>query len=185
MNTTITTRIATLALTLLSLIPVSAAHVVAPSVGEQSGVALASTVTISAFDKSLLKQVNLARASKHVCGTQTFKAAKPVVWNTKLAAAAQGHSTEMATQNYLSHNSANGASAFTRIKATGYKYTAAGENIAAGYNTPASIVAAWLASTEHCQVMMNAKYTQIGLGYYTGAGMYTNYTTADFGKPTK
>ena len=187
MNTTLTTLAATLTATIITVVPMAAIHTTtaADTVESTPAVALASTVKISAFDKSLLKAVNLARATKHVCAGVTYKPAKPVAWNTKLAKAAEGHSTEMATKNYLSHNSANGASAFTRIKSTGYRYTAAGENIAAGYNTPASIVKAWLASPEHCKVLMNKAYTQIGTGYYTGAGLYQHYTTADFGKPAK
>jgi uncharacterized protein YkwD len=91
----------------------------------------------------------------------------------------------MSQKNYLSHNSKNGASPFTRIKKTGYKYSAAGETIAAGYATPASVVKAWLKSPGHCKILMSKSFTQLGLGYYKGDGRYVNYTTADFAKPKK
>lgn len=148
-------------------------------------VAFSSTTKIAVFEKELLKQINKARSTSQKCGSTTYSAAKPLKWNSKLGTAAEKHSTEMSKKDYLSHNSANGASPFTRIKKAGYKYSAAGETIAAGYATPTSVVKAWLKSPGHCKVLMSKKFTQLGLGYFKGDGKYVNYTTADFGKPKK
>lgn len=146
-------------------------------------VALASTINRSAFEKDVLTQINKARATKRKCGGTTYGAAKPLKWNTKLAAAAAGHSKDMSVRNYFSHTSKSGRSPYARIKATGYRYKAAGETLAAGYTTPTAVVKAWLKSTSHCKIVMSKSFTQVGVGFYSGSGKYRNYTTADFGKP--
>ena len=132
----------------------------------------------------MLRLVNEARSAKRKCGKTTYKKVKPLVWSDSLGQAAVAHSTDMASGNYFSHYSRNGASPFTRIKATGYRYSSAGENIAAGYDTPAQVVKAWLKSPGHCKNIMKKSYTQLGVGYAEG-GKYGTYWTQDFGKPKK
>lgn len=129
----------------------------------------------------VLRLTNAARAHRRTCGTTSYPAAKALSWNATLATVAARHSAEMAAKNYFSHTSARGLSPFTRIKRAHYSYRAAGENIAAGYRTPAAVVKAWLASPGHCRIMMSA-YTQLGVGFATG-GDYGTYWTADFTRP--
>ncbi|MDQ7993789.1 MAG: CAP domain-containing protein, partial [Propionicimonas sp.] len=148
-----------------------------------TAVALATTTNPSAFGKEVLSLINKARATKRKCGSTTYSAAKPLKWNTKLAAAALAHSKDMSVRNYFSHTSKSGRSPYSRIKATGYRYKAAGETLAAGYSTPKAVVNAWLKSKSHCKILMSKSFTQVGVGFYSGGGKYTNYTTADFGKP--
>jgi uncharacterized protein YkwD len=99
-----------------------------------------------------------------------------------LAKVALAHSQDMADHNYFSHDSRNGSSPFQRMKRAGYNYSSAGENIAAGFRSPASVVKAWLASPGHCKNLMNRSYDEIGVGYATG-GIYGTYWTQDFGNP--
>ena len=139
---------------------------------------------VSSMDNEVLRLVNEARSAKRKCGKTTYKKVKPLVWSDSLGQAAVAHSTDMASGNYFSHYSRNGASPFTRIKATGYRYSSAGENIAAGYDTPAQVVKAWLKSPGHCKNIMKKSYTQLGVGYAEG-GKYGTYWTQDFGKPKK
>lgn len=146
-------------------------------------VALASTTNSTAFEKDVLALVNKARASKRKCGATTYSAAKPLRWNAKLALAAEGHSKDMSARNYFSHTSASGKSPYSRIKATGYRYRAAGETLAAGYASPRTVVAAWLKSPGHCKVLMSKSYTRVGVGYHRGGGDYRSYITADFARP--
>ena len=56
----------------------------------------------------------------------------------------------MATQNYFSHTSADGRTLADRINATGYAWSALGENIAAGYPSVNAVVDGWMASDGHC-----------------------------------
>ena len=51
-----------------------------------------------------------------------------------------------------------------RISAAGYVWRSAGENIATGFQTPRSVVNAWMASTGHCQNILNPTYGNVGTG---------------------
>lgn len=173
--------------TVTSTSPTSAPRLAATAAIVQTApdtaVALASSTASTAFEKQVLALVNKARASKRKCGSKTYAKAKALKWNGKLAVAAEAHSADMANRNYFSHTSKSGKSPAARIKATGYKYKAMGETLAAGYATPKSVVNAWLKSTSHCKILMSKSYTQLGVGHYSGAGKYTYYTTANFAKP--
>jgi uncharacterized protein YkwD len=59
----------------------------------------------------------------------------PLAWNAQLAQAAQGHSQDMATNQYQSHTGSDGSSPQQRIQNTGYDNTTiTGENVYA-YST--------------------------------------------------
>jgi len=68
-----------------------------------------------------------------------------------------------------------------RITAAGYVWRSAGENIATGYATPRGVVRAWMASTGHCQNILNPTYRNVGTGisphtvkgWATGLGTWT------------
>lgn len=152
------------------------------SVTTAAGTVTAAKFTVRTFEKEVLRLTNAARATKRKCGSTTYKAVSALRWDGTLAKVAAGHSRDMAGKNYFSHNSKNGDSPFDRIKSAGYRYTAAGENIAAGYRTPKSVVTGWLKSPGHCKNIMNKSFTELGVGYATG-GYYGTYWTQNFGKP--
>lgn len=56
-----------------------------------------------------------------------------------------------------------------RIGNAGYDWQVAGENIAAGYDTPSAVVSAWMASTDHCRNILDPSFRDIGTGESTGA----------------
>ncbi|HEY2772212.1 MAG TPA: CAP domain-containing protein [Solirubrobacteraceae bacterium] len=58
----------------------------------------------------------------------------------------------------------HGASFSARISAVGFAWSSAGENIASGYPTPRAVVGAWMASTGHCQNILNPTFTRVGTG---------------------
>jgi uncharacterized protein YkwD len=119
--------------------------------------------------KTLLAQVNAARAKPRMCGRQRFAAARPLTWNASLGAAAQGHSKAMAYGNYFAHRDPDGDTAADRARAAGYRGRQIGENIAAGQGSPNKAMAGWLASPGHCANLMNPMFTQVGAGYATEA----------------
>ncbi|MGD9943726.1 MAG: CAP domain-containing protein [Burkholderiaceae bacterium] len=123
--------------------------------------------------------LNTARATGRNCGTQFYPAAPPLAWSTALESAAQGHSTWMQQNNAFSHTGANNSSVATRVSATGYDWTAVGENIAAGQPTLSSVVQAWLNSAGHCANIMSATYTDAGLAVAVGTATntYSRYWT--------
>ncbi|MBN1249148.1 MAG: CAP domain-containing protein [Anaerolineae bacterium] len=106
----------------------------------------------------------------------------------QLTQAAQDHSTDMAINDYFSHYSLDGRTPWDRIRATGYSYARAAENIAAGYNSPASVVAGWMNSDGHRANILNCALTEIGVGYTylspdIGSVNYHHYWTQVFATP--
>ncbi|MFJ2366729.1 CAP domain-containing protein [Pseudomonas sp. NPDC087697] len=118
-----------------------------------------------AAGKTLLAQVNAARAKPRLCGRQRFAAAPPLTWNAALGTAAQGHSRAMANDNYFAHQDPNGDMPWDRAKAAGYGGRQIGENIAAGQRSPGKAMEGWLASPGHCANLMNPMFTQVGAAY--------------------
>ena len=128
--------------------------------------------------------MNEARAVSRMCGTTFYKAAGAVTWNDKLADAAAGHAQDMAANNYFSHTSQDGRTFSQRISATGYIWSAVGENIAAGQTTPEQVMNAWLQSPAHCENIMNATYVEAGVACVKNdASTYKEYWVMELGKP--
>lgn len=100
----------------------------------------------------------------------------------QLNSAAQAHAWDMASQNYFSHISMDGRTTWQRIYGAGYVFRTAGENIAAGYATPAAVVAGWMSSTAHRANILNASFYDIGVGYaYNPGASFDHYWVQDFG----
>ena len=99
--------------------------------------------------------------------------------DSRLAAAALGHSKDMAQRDYFDHNTPEGETPWDRIKAQGYSDPSA-ENIAAGQPTPQAVVDAWMNSSGHRANILNCSSHATGIGFYRG-GSYGTYWTEDFG----
>src|SRR4051794_16461891 len=69
----------------------------------------------------------------------------------RLMIAAQRHTEDMVARNYFEHVAPNGSDPGDRITAAGYLWMSYGENIAAGYLTPRSVMEGWMASAGHCE----------------------------------
>ena len=114
----------------------------------------------------------------------------PLRVDSQLSQAARLHTRSMANDDFISHYGIDGSSPFERIQDAGYQYSAAGENIAAGYRTPAAVVDAWMGSARHRASILNPNFTEIGVGYEylandTGSVNYNSYWTTTFGNPTE
>ncbi len=112
----------------------------------------------------------------------------PVTMDDRLRAAAQGHTEDMALNDFFSHTGSNGSSPWDRIVAQGYNFSTAGENIAAGYTTPQEVMNGWMSSPGHRANILDCDFTDIGVGYYylgndTGDVNYNYYWTQDFAAP--
>lgn len=127
--------------------------------------------------QKIVTLINEQRTNGCTCGTEVMPPVAAIVWNTQLADAAFGHSKDMFDNNYFSHTSLNGNKFTDRIRATGYEYFTAGENIAFGYNTEEQVVEAWLNSEGHCRNIMNSSFTEVGVG------KANTYWTQVFAKP--
>lgn len=114
-------------------------------------------------------------------------------WDDRLATAAAGHASDMAANNYFSHNSLDGSDFVARIEPTGYipsddsQWTVA-ENLGFGtsvLSTPASIIAGWMNSAPHRQNMLDPTLQDVGIGIAQGSvtvgGLPGTIYVADFG----
>ncbi len=85
--------------------------------------------------------------------------------NTELSKVAGIKAQDMHDNRYFSHTSPTYGSPFDMMKQFGISYRTAGENIAMGQQTPQAVVDAWMNSDGHRANILNASYTQIGMGY--------------------
>lgn len=108
----------------------------------------------------------------------------PLSADPALTAAAEWKSAHMAGHDYFGHDDPAPPVArtpFQRMYDCGYAQPG-GENIAAGQQTPAGVMAAWLGSEGHRRNIENRAYTQIGIGVAAnGTSVYGIYWTQDFG----
>ncbi len=130
----------------------------APVAGE-----ITSDCGISRLRDSVLKQVNMARASARSCGGRQMQPARELAWNRALAEAAEQHSVDMAARRYFDHVSPDGKRVSQRVTAQGYPWRMVGENLAGGDTSVNSVIAGWLKSPEHCQNMMSPSYADVGV----------------------
>ena len=129
----------------------------------------------STFEAQVLTLLNQERTSRGIPALTS---------NDKLHNAAFGHSRDMACNNFMSHIGSDGSDPGDRIAAAGYDFSTWGENVAAGYTSPSSVVDAWMDSSGHRANILNPNLTEIGIGYvYNSASFYGHYWTTDFGAP--
>ncbi len=100
----------------------------------------------------------------------------PLTLDTNLCRASSMRALEMDYANYFAHARADGRECFSAMDFYGCSYGWAGENIAAGYRSPASVVEGWRISQGHYENMVNPNFTKLGVGYCnTGIGDYGHY----------
>lgn len=95
--------------------------------------------------------------------------------------ATAAHSADMAATGNFSHTGSDGSTLGTRATKYGYNWSALGENIAAGYTTPASVVNGWRNSSGHYANIINCKFQDTGLSVKADSEG-TLFWTQDFGK---
>lgn len=98
---------------------------------------------------------------------------KALTENWELSRVARYKSQDMHDRGYFSHTSPTYGSPFQMMKAFGLTYRSAGENIAYGYRTPQAVVNGWMNSSGHRANILNASYTQIGVGYVASGNYWT------------
>lgn len=116
----------------------------------------------------LLRLTNEVRMQPQVCQGTPLPAAPPLRWDTRLENAALGHSQDMAARNFYGHANPEGLNSGDRIRAAGYDWIQAGENIARSSSSGdySRFLASWLASTTgHCESIMNPNFADLGVGY--------------------
>ena len=64
------------------------------------------------------------------------------------------------------HTRPDGTRCFTIFAENSLKYRAAGENLALGFKTPETLVAAWMNSEGHRRNILDADFKYAGIGYF-------------------
>jgi uncharacterized protein YkwD len=144
--------------------------------GEESASQTAPIPTNQNFIYRVLELTNIERSKLSLF---------PLTFNTQLLNAAATHSQNMALQDFFSHTGKDGSSLGSRISATGYQFSAAAENIAAGSSTPEQVVSSWMNSSGHRANILNPNLKEIGISYYflandTGSVNFNHYWTQVF-----
>jgi len=94
--------------------------------------------------------------------------ARPALrWNPRLAQAARRHAGAMARTGRFDSVGPDGTTVRDRVTATGYRWAAIGENLAAGHASLDDALAAWLESPAHCDALLDARFTEYGLARVT------------------
>lgn len=101
----------------------------------------------------------------------------PVTYSAKLSEAAQVRAVEI--EKSFSHTRPDGRYFSSVFSEHGISYRYSGENIAWGQKSPEEVVTAWMNSAGHRANILNAKFTQLGVGYRQNA-RGVNYFTQLF-----
>lgn len=102
--------------------------------------------------------------------------------NQQLTNAAQGHSLDMACNNFLRHSGSDGSWVGDRLVAAGYTNSYYLEVIAIGL--PQDAMNQWKNDKDHWETLINSRVTEIGVGYvYSKFSLYGGYWTVDMGGP--
>lgn len=128
-------------------------------------------VTSAALRDAVVCLINEQREARGLPGLRT---------SARLNGVAQRHTQAMVASGVFSH----GADFALRFTDGGYDWRAAGENIAAGYATPRSVVNAWMASLGHCRNILTPTFRNLGTGVAAGsvgADVGPGTWTEDFG----
>ena len=120
--------------------------------------------SVLAYESEVIRLVNEIRAERGL---------KALTANWELSRVARYKSQDMVDNRYFSHTSPVYGSPFQMIRAFGLSFRTAGENIAYGQRTPQAVVNAWMNSSGHRANILNASYTQIGVGYVANGHYWT------------
>lgn len=112
---------------------------------------------------------------------------KALSQNEKLEQAAQAKAEDMLKNQYFAHNSPQGKAPWDFIRASGYEYLVAGENLAVNFTDAESVEQAWMNSPSHKANLLNKNYKEIGIGVSRGEyqGRQATFVVQMFGDPSE
>lgn len=130
----------------------------------------------AAFEQAVMELVNAERAAQGL---------PPLKRIPQLDQAARYHTADMVQDNYFQHDSydrVNNQLQYAckwsdRVQKYYPGWSNLGENIAAGYSSPADVMQGWMNSSGHRANILSQSFSEIGIGYAGG-----NYWAQDFGR---
>ncbi len=136
-------------------------------------VMIPDTQSLASYERQVFELVNKERSSR---GLALYKL------DTELSRVARIKSQDMIDKHYFSHTSPTYGSPFDMMQDFGFRFSAAGENIAYGQKTAAEVMDSWMNSAGHKANILSQAYTTIGIGVAkTSSG--TLYWTQEFINP--
>ena len=114
-------------------------------------------VAVNRHQKQALDLLNADRAARGLA---------PLRLSLQLSRLAENYARDMIKRNYFSHTSPEGLSPFERMRRQNIPFTYAGENLAFNVSIPAA-QQAFMNSPGHKANVLDAHYTQVGLGVVT------------------
>lgn len=128
-----------------------------------AGALLASFPTPASFSSftaaRVLSLTNAARAKQGL---------PPLKLNDRLTRGAAAKARDMLQHQYFDHVSPNGTTSWYWFTGFGYRYAAAGENLATGFDSSEELVAAWLDSPAHAANNLGEEYQDTGIAIVSG-----------------
>lgn len=108
-----------------------------------------------------------------------------LAFSSLLTHAAQAKAEDLCAHNYWSHVSPNGVEPWKFIKAAGYDYWFAGENLGRDFYDAKALVNSWLASPAHKENIVGSNFKEMGIAMIdcNNRGQYTKLVVQMFGTP--
>lgn len=85
-----------------------------------------------------------------------------------LSQAAAAKAQDMLDKNYWAHFAPDGKTPWQFISESGYRYSAAGENLARDFDSASAVVVAWMNSPSHKDNLLDPRFTEIGVAVTSG-----------------
>lgn len=125
--------------------------------------------------QELLQDTNAERAKRGLA---------PLRPNDRLSRAAALKARDMFARQYWAHVAPNGTTPWYWLKAAGYEYAVAGENLARGFGSADAAMTAWMSSPDHRKNILGEKYGDAGFAVASGMldGQPTTLLVALYGQ---
>lgn len=154
--------------------PAGAAPAIPATTTPQSGVitgptAVGATAEESEYAYRVLAIMNQIRTANGLGALSTTQ---------ELMNTAQLRADETVT--LFSHTRPDGTSCFTAFDQNGVSYRTAGENIAAGQNSPEYVMECWMNSPGHRANILDGSFGHVGIGCSMAGGYYGIYWSQNF-----
>jgi len=136
---------------------------------------------------NLFADVSKATIIKLLNNDRTSRGLGPLKENYQLDKSALLKAQDIIKNGYFDHYSPQGKSPWYWFKISGYKYSAAGENLGIGFLDSEEIYKAWKNSPTHRANLLNPRYKEIGIAVVQGVfqGRKTTIVVQHFGSPSK
>lgn len=124
------------------------------------------------FLAQLTQDLVIARVNPH----RTSVGVAALTVDPGLSEAARAKAEDMIARDYFAHTGPGGEVPWVWLDRVGYRYAAAGENLAKDFSDPTALVRAWLNSPTHRENIENGVFTDIGIGIASGEWRGTQTT---------